>query len=89
MTDESLILSLLTAMGESYGLDLVKASDGQLGRGTIYVTLSAMEDVGLVASREETVIDERIAIPRRLYRITERGRHALADADMLPRAVSP
>ncbi len=81
MSDESLILSLLSAHGESYGLDLVKASDGQLSRGTIYVTLSIMYDAGLVASREEEQGAYGLALKRRLYRITERGRWALADAE--------
>lgn len=77
------ILGLLSDGREWYGLDLVTASDGVLQRGTIYVRLGWLEDQGLVTSREEApeVIDARIGIARRLYRITHSGRRKLAEGE--------
>jgi PadR family transcriptional regulator, regulatory protein PadR len=74
---ELLILRLLIGGGESYGLALVKASDGALKRGTVYVTLGRMEEKGLVLSRQEDVTPEHIGIPRRLYKVTGLGERAV------------
>lgn len=69
---ERLVLDLLRARGESYGLDLVAASGGVLQKGVIYVGLARMEERGLIISREERD-DERAAwqrpggVRRRLY----------------------
>jgi DNA-binding PadR family transcriptional regulator len=49
---EALILQLLVARGETYGLALVDASEGALKRGTVYVTLDRMEDKGLIESKK-------------------------------------
>lgn len=74
-----LILSLLAEREEMYGIDLVKASDGVLGRGTVYVWLSGLQDEAMVVSR---YTDEPPVHPgmlrRRLYRITDHGRGVLA-----------
>jgi DNA-binding PadR family transcriptional regulator len=66
---ESLILQLLSARGECYGLELVEASKRRLKRGGIYVTLGRMEEKGLVRS---SVADGG----RRLYRPTALGARA-------------
>lgn len=52
---EALILHLLIEAGQRgmYGLELVETSNGDLKRGTVYVTLSRMEAKGLVTSAEE------------------------------------
>ena len=66
---EALILEILAARGEAYGLELVEASRGRLKRGGIYVTLGRMEEKGLV----------RLAAAdagRRLYRPTALGARA-------------
>lgn len=68
-----LILHLLAEEDWRYGLELVKASDGNLRRGSIYHHLGQMEDSGLVVSVEEQATPEHIGIPRRLYRITVAG----------------
>jgi len=73
---ERIILELLINSGEMYGLELVKASDGELKRGTVYVTLDRMEDKGLVESRQEDQA-EHGGIPRRLYRPTGHGARVL------------
>ena len=48
---ESLIIGLLAERGEMYGLELVAASDQELKRGTVYVTLARMEEKGYVVAR--------------------------------------
>ena len=71
---EALILKMLIANPkERYGLDLVGASDGLLKRGTVYVTLSRMEEKGFVESRREDADIAASSIPRRLYKPTGRG----------------
>lgn len=68
------VLELLVARREMYGLEMVKAS-GKLRRGTIYVLLSRMEADGYVKSREQK--DEGMpGLPRRLYRVTGLGQRA-------------
>lgn len=68
---ELLILQMLVARGEMYGLEMVKESAGHLKRGTVYVTLSRMEDKGYV---------DPVAVsgsPRRKYRATGHGARVL------------
>lgn len=64
---EMLILELLLEKGEMFGLEMVRASDGGLKRGTIYVTLQRMSDKGYVESREEPRKLPEIGIARRKY----------------------
>ena len=68
-------LELLANQGEMYGLEMVKASDGLLKRGTIYVLLSRMADKGYVTSRQEKE-DGRAGMPRRKFRVTGAGERA-------------
>ena len=75
---ESLILELLNgSSGSLYGLELVQKSNGQLKRGTVYVTLQRMEEKGLITSEQEPRPNPEIGIPRRHYRITGLGERAL------------
>jgi DNA-binding PadR family transcriptional regulator len=75
---ERLILRLLLDGGrEMYGLDLIKASGGQLRLGSIYVTLDRMARKGLVESHEETRATPNVGIARSLYRITAFGAKVL------------
>ncbi len=67
------ILELLIAKGEMFGLEMVEASEGELKRGTIYVTLQRMGDKGFVESREEPRSFPEIGIPRRKYSATGLG----------------
>jgi DNA-binding PadR family transcriptional regulator len=73
---EALILELLTAESELYGLELVRRSNGHLKRGTIYTTLGRLEEKGFVTSRlesaEATVVGGT-GCPRRIYRCTDLG----------------
>jgi len=50
-----------------YGLDLVKASQWRLARGTVYIHLSRLEDEGVIESEaDETPVGQ---LPRRRYRL--------------------
>ena len=67
------ILQLLISKGEMFGLEMVEASEGELKRGTIYVTLQRMGDKGYIESREEPRELPEIGIPRRKYSATGLG----------------
>lgn len=67
---ERLILELLAAEGELFGLRMVDLAGGRLKRGTVYVTLGRMQDKGYLESRQEALPDGAIGLPRRLYRPT-------------------
>ncbi len=68
---------LLTSGQEMYGLEIVQASNGEVGRGTVYVTLGRMVEKGFVDSRQETLAPSSTALPRRMYRVTAEGRRVL------------
>ena len=67
------VLELLIAKGEMFGLEMVEASEDELKRGTIYVTLQRMGDKGYVESREEPRPTPEVGIPRRKYWATGLG----------------
>lgn len=70
---EFIIMKLLTsARGEMFGLELVKASNGNLKRGTVYVTLGRLQDKGYITSRREEP-EDGVSIPKRLYKPTGLG----------------
>jgi PadR family transcriptional regulator, regulatory protein PadR len=71
---EALIIDLLGRSKEMYGLELVAASDGELKRGTVYVTLGRMEQKGLLTSRLDDEPQPSGGMPRRLYMATAYGR---------------
>ena len=74
------VLDLLRAGGEMYGLEMVKASEGSLKRGTIYVTLNRMIEKGFLEDREEK--DPTLpGMPRRKYRISGHGQRVLNASD--------
>lgn len=76
---EALVLQRLVAAAgsETYGLEMVRRSDGALKMGTVYVILGRLEDKKLVESRREELEDSERGTPRRLYRITGTGVRAL------------
>jgi PadR family transcriptional regulator, regulatory protein PadR len=74
---ETLVLELLVSAKEMYGLELVAASDGELKRGTVYVTLGRMEEKGYIISRQEDAPPGAGGLPRRLYAPTPLGRELL------------
>ncbi|MDQ3747468.1 MAG: PadR family transcriptional regulator [Acidobacteriota bacterium] len=74
LTDkEFLIIGLLIPRGEMFGLELVDTSDGELKRGTVYVTLQRMVERGFIESREEDRVAPEVGIPRRMYQATGLG----------------
>ena len=86
---EALILGLLRAAGEMYGLELVSASGGTLKRGTVYVTLGRMEEKGLVRSRVDEDTPPIGGLPRRLYTPTPYGSQLLAASAAMRRRLMP
>jgi DNA-binding PadR family transcriptional regulator len=75
---ERLIIELLTAHEELFGLRMVELSDGRLKRGTVYVTLGRMQEKGYLESRQEPLPEGAIGLPRRLYRPTGLAMRILA-----------
>jgi PadR family transcriptional regulator, regulatory protein PadR len=86
---ESLVLSLLAEHGDLYGLQLVAFAQGQLKRGTIYVTLGRMQDKGLVRTLQDASSESHAGMPRPLYRITALGSRALRAVELAARALRP
>ena len=74
-TKEQEILELLLARGELYGLEMVELSTA-LKRGTVYVTLSRMEEKGLVQGFEKPPQAGQRGPNRRRYRLTGLGEFA-------------
>ena len=79
---ESVVLGLLIESDEMYGLQMVKASNGHLKRGTIYVTLARMIQKGYLTFRAEA--QSPLGMPRRFYQITAKGKRALQTQASLP-----
>ena len=75
---ERLIIEMLTAHDELFGLQMVELSEGRLKRGTVYVTLGRMHEKGYLESRQEALPDGAIGLPRRLYRPTGFAMRVLA-----------
>lgn len=86
---EALIMQLLTRNGEMFGLKMVEESDGELKRGTVYVTLNRMEEKGYLTSREEEQLPGAIGLPRRLYRLTGLGERVLLAWESYGMSVAP
>ena len=77
-TTERLIIELLAAHDELFGLQMVELSAGRLKRGTVYVTLGRMHEKGYLESRQEALSEGAIGLPRRLYRPTGLAMRILA-----------
>jgi len=75
---ERTILQLLQDGGELFGLQMVERSEGNLKRGTVYVTLGRMQEKGYLDSRQEPLPEGAIGLPRRLYRPTGHALRVLA-----------
>lgn len=77
--------ALLQALiaGDGYGLELierVKTVTGmELGQGSAYPALRALEKDGFARSYEGEIAPDRGGRPRRYYRITGEGRRAAAE----------
>jgi DNA-binding PadR family transcriptional regulator len=86
---EALVMQLLVRGGELYGLQMVEQSEGELKRGTVYVTLERMEDKGYITSRQEERAPDAIGLPRRLYKLTGLGERVLHAWEAYGMAVVP
>lgn len=85
---ETLILELLIAKGEMYGLELVGAAPGKIKRGTVYVTLERMAEKGYVESRQVPPEEGAGGLPRRLFHVTGHGRRVLQAWELASQAFS-
>jgi PadR family transcriptional regulator PadR len=65
---------------EMYGLEIVKASGGQLGRAAIYITLARMVEKGFISFRTPAQ-DSHPGLPRPRYKLTALGERALRAAE--------
>ncbi len=75
---EALVLEMLINSGrELFGLEMVEASNGELKRGTVYVTLQRMEEKGFIESKREARVAPEIGIARRTYTPTGLGQRVL------------
>ncbi len=70
---EFLIMNMLMDEGEMFGLKMVDESNGELKKGTIYVTLQRMEEKKLISSEEEERGENENGIARRYYAPTSWG----------------
>jgi DNA-binding PadR family transcriptional regulator len=76
---EAVVLRLLIkSRRELFGLEMVESSEGELKRGTIYVTLQRMQEKGFIESRQEERVAPEIGIPLRLYKVTGLGERVFA-----------
>lgn len=71
---EFLILEMLADKDEMFGLEMAQLSNGELKRGTIYVTLQRMSEKRLVESFGQPRTSGEIGIARRIYKATEFGK---------------
>ena len=70
---EFLIMEMLIENDEMFGLEMVQESEGELKKGTIYVTLQRMSEKGLIESEEVERGEEETGIARRMYFPTSYG----------------
>jgi DNA-binding PadR family transcriptional regulator len=81
LTQTGRVVLGLVALGPSTGYDIKRISDNATrffwgaSYGQIYPELRRLEDAGLIRSSDEP----RGNVPRRVYRITRKGRHAVRD----------
>ena len=86
---EALILSLLAERGSLYGLEMVTSSSNRLKRGTVYVTLSRMQEKGLVRTLVDRAPEQHAGMPRPKYHITAAGQRALLAHQSLQGILQP
>lgn len=81
---DTMILATLEG-GESHGLGIIQRLDAascgllKLKEGSLYPALYRLEAAGLVASAEQSVPVGQKGAPRRMYRLTRKGKGKLAD----------
>jgi len=81
-------LRMLLANGPMYGLQMVKSSGGEIGRGTVYVVLTKLEDKGWIESKLRSPPAGKRGPERREYSITGSGRDVVLAIDQMRVACS-
>jgi DNA-binding PadR family transcriptional regulator len=77
------VLRLLQTAGKGmYGLEIVDKSGGAVGRASVYVLLSRLEEKGFVSVRRPQAA-EHSGMPRPIYKINGDGARALTAAEMM------
>lgn len=79
---------MLVERGEMYGLEIADESDGEIPRGTVYVTLARMVTKGFVKSRAASRGAETRGMPRKLYQATGIGVSVLKARDAYAAALA-
>lgn len=73
---EFVILDMLINNGEMYGLEMVLLSEGEIKRGTVYVTLQRMLDKSFIEPIDDSVHSIfETGNSRRKYKATDFGRN--------------
>lgn len=85
--EESVLIALIALGGRDYAVPIKHHIDAVFGKklvlGALYATLLRLESKGFVESEEGEGRPERANLPRKYYRITAKGRDAVAEADRL------
>src|SRR5258708_24907769 len=63
-----------------YGLQIVSASDGEVGRSSVYVLLSRLQDKGFVKAKRPASDPDYPGLPRPIYSLTAEGARVLSTA---------
>ena len=80
---ETMVLAAL-ASGEAHGLEVMRRLEAagrgalRLREGTLYPALYRLEEAGLLRARWESATSGRRGPRRRIYRLTRKGKRALA-----------
>ena len=90
---EQLVLSAIAGIGkEAYGVPIHAKVSELMGKkvnmGSIYVTLMRMQDKGYIASDYGDMTPARRGMPKRFYRLEEKGIIALRDSFELTQRAS-
>lgn len=88
ITAKEVFLLELLGRGEHYGSQLVRRSRGRIRNFQIYGLLARLIQNDLVTVRPEATTDPDIAIPRLLYRRTEKGTRLIRRVHHAPKAPS-
>lgn len=83
---EELIMLAVRQLGEgAYGVpisDALEEAGRNIAVGTLYITLSRLEDKGLIEGRQSEATAERGGKSKRYFRLTGNGLSALDEAEL-------
>jgi len=82
--EQRLLTAVMMLGGESYGVPIYdkvcELAEKRINQGSLYLTLDRMEEKGLLASRLSSPAKELRGKPKRFYRLTATGLHALEES---------